>query len=147
MTDVDIVMTSKEYYDLLAEEYEEHNEFWENPYDTEVWRLEHEIIRPYLDPCKPILDVGCGFYPHDNFAPSIRIIAGDISFSSLVIARNHPPEGRRVDLIQFDAHHLPFRTKSFCQALAGGELLNHVEYRSVVAELARVVSPHLVLLI
>ncbi len=140
-------MNSQEYYDLLAEEYEEQNEFWENPYDSEVWRLEHKIIRPYLDARKPILDVGCGFYPHDNFTPSIRIIAGDISFGSLLIAKNHPPQGREVGLIQFDAYHLPFRDSSFCQALAGGELLNHVEYRSVIAELARVTCAQGILLI
>lgn len=140
-------MNSQVYYDLLAGEYEEQNEFWDNHYDTEVWRLEHAIIRPYLDLSKPILDVGCGFYPHDNFAPSTRIIAGDISFGSLIVARDHPLEGRRVDFVQFDAHHLPFRDNSFCQAVAGGELLNHVEYRSVVAELARVISTHGILLV
>lgn len=142
-----MIMNSQEYYDLLAEEYEEQNEFWENPYDSEVWRLEHDIIRSYLDPCKSILDIGCGFYPHDNFSPSIKLIAGDISFRSLLVARDHLPEGRRVELVQFDAHRLPFRNNSFCQALVGGELLNHVEYRTVVLELARVILPSGVLLV
>lgn len=142
-------MDSREYYDLLAEDYEQENQFWNNPYDNEVWRLEHEIIRPYLDPSEPILDVGCGFYPHDNFAPSIQIIAGDISFNSLVVARDHSPEGRRVDFIAFDAQCLPFPNGSFRQVLAGGELFNHVDvdYRRVSAELGRIIAPSGFLLI
>jgi ubiquinone/menaquinone biosynthesis C-methylase UbiE len=136
-------MDSRQYYDSLAQNYEEENQFWDNPYDNEVWRLEHETIAPYLDPDKPILDVGCGFYPHDSFAPSIRIIAGDISFNSLVVARDHSPKNRRVDLVDFDAHHLPFPDRSFRQVLAGGELFNHidVDYRKVSIELGRIISP------
>jgi ubiquinone/menaquinone biosynthesis C-methylase UbiE len=134
-------MDSRTYYDLLAQNYERENQFWENPYDSEVWRLEHEIIARYLTPSEPILDVGCGFYPHDNFPPSVQVIAGDISFRSLLVARAHAPQGRAVKLVQFDGHHLPFRDASFCQAIAGGELLNHVQYRMVARELGRVLSP------
>lgn len=134
-------MDSGTYYDLLAEDFEQENQFWENPYDIEVWRLEHAIIKPYLDPSKPILDVGCGFYPHDGFAPSVGIVAGDISYRSLLVAKNHPPQDRIVHLIQFDAHSLPFAGMSFCQGIAGGELFNHVDYTKVAAELGRVISP------
>jgi ubiquinone/menaquinone biosynthesis C-methylase UbiE len=133
-------MDSRTYYDVLAENYEGENQFWQNPYDSEVWRLEHDIITRYLTSSKPILDVGCGFYPHDNFPPSVRIIAGDISLRSLLVARDHPPQGRAVELVQFDAHHLPFRDGSFCQAIAGGELLNHAQYPVVAKELGRVLS-------
>lgn len=132
---------SRSYYDLLADNFEQENQFWDNPYDTEVWRLEHEVIGPYLDPHKPLLDVGCGFYPHDNFPLSVKIVAGDISFRSLLIAKKHPPIHRTVDLVQFDAHCLPFADGSFRQAVAGGELFNHINYCSVAAELARVISP------
>jgi hypothetical protein len=30
-------MNSRAYYDLLAEDHEQENQFWDNPYDNEVW--------------------------------------------------------------------------------------------------------------
>jgi len=141
------LMDSRAYYDLLAKDYEQEDQFWDNPYDNEIWRLEHEIIRPHLDVSKPLLDVGCGFYPHDDFGPSMRIIAGDISFSSLLVARDHRPQGHTVDFITFDAHSLPFPDESFHQVIAGGELFNHVDYRRVSSELGRIISGNGCLLI
>jgi hypothetical protein len=57
-------LSARDNYDALASEYEEQDEFWDNPYHAEVWRLEHDLVRPFLTADKPLLDLGCGFYPH-----------------------------------------------------------------------------------
>lgn len=140
-------MDNREFYDLLAKDYEQENEFWDNPYDREVWRLEHELLRPSLQLSCPLLDLACGFYPHDNFGPSMRIIAADISICSLLVAREHLSDKLICDFVVCDAHSLPFSCGSFQQAIAGGELFNHVDYHKVSAELARIIRPNGVLLI
>lgn len=140
-------MNSKEYYDELAIEYEESNEFWNNPYDAEVWRLEHDVILPYLYRDKPLLDIGCGFYPHDNFPSDIKIIAGDISLESLRVAKEHTPPSLNVEFVPLDAHKMPFPNGSFHQAIGGGELFNHVDYVSVTNEIYRVLSKDGILLV
>ena len=48
---------SRRYYDALAAEYRAQDSFWNNPYDREIWCLEHDLIRPYLDRPGPLLDV------------------------------------------------------------------------------------------
>jgi SAM-dependent methyltransferase len=134
-------MDSRQYYDLLADEYEEQDEFWTNPYDLAVWELEHQMISGHLDVTRPVIDVGCGLYPHDGFSRSARIVAGDISFGSLLVAKRVTSPNIIVDYIQYDTHALPFSDDSLHQVIVGGELLNHVDYGRVAAELARAVAP------
>lgn len=140
-------MNSRAYYDLLSGRFLEQNEFWNNLYDNEIWNLEHTIMGPHLTADRPLVDVGSGFYPHDGFAPTVRIIAADISYHSLLTARAFCSNGRPVEFLQFDAHQLPFREGSLCQVIAGGEILNEVDYRMVLKELGRTIRPGGVLLV
>lgn len=135
-------LTSQEYYDKLACEYRAQDDFCDNPYDREIWRLEHDLIRRRLTDSGPMLDVGCGFYPHFDFTYERIVIAGDVSFESLLVARNFGDESGSVLLVQFDAISLPFKDQTFAYILAGGELLNHIpDYRLALAEFRRVLRP------
>jgi SAM-dependent methyltransferase len=139
---------SQGFYDALAAEFRAQDSFWDNPYDREIWRLEHDLIRPYLNHPGPLLDLGCGFYPHFAFAEGRAVVAGDISFGSLRVARDFGDESGQVRLVQLDARHLPFASSSMAYAIAGGELLNHLwDYPRVLRELHRVLRPGGVLLI
>lgn len=141
-------VSSREYYDQLAQEYRAQDDFWNNSYDSEIWRLEHELIRHRLTTPGPMLDVGCGFYPHFEFTYDRPVIAGDISFDSLLVAREFGDESKSVFLFQFDATALPFADESFASVLAGGELLNHIpDYGFAISEFRRILKPggHLLL--
>lgn len=70
----------------------------------------------------------------------MKAVAGDISFGSLQVARQVRSDHPNLALVQFDAHRLPFEDEAFRQVLAGGELLNHVDYPVVLRELSRIVS-------
>src|SRR5262245_23351160 len=114
------------YYDSLTAEYRAQDSFWDNPYDREIWRLEHDLICPRLMGSEPLLDLGCGFYPHFEFTETRMVVAGDISLKSLVIAKEFGDESRLVRLVGFDALRLPFASGSFGYAIAGGELIYHM---------------------
>lgn len=138
----------QEYYDSLAAEFRAQDSFWDNPYDREIWRLEHDLLRPYLIDPGPILDLGCGFYPHFEFVNARTVIAGDISFGSLRVARDFGDESGAVHLVQYDVHALPFASSSMAYVIAGGELLNHLpDYQRVLKEVRRVLRPGGVLLL
>ena len=132
---------AKDYYDQLARTYEEQDDFWQNPYDTEVWRLEHELLRGHLVPNQPVLDLGCGFYPHDDFPAGTPILAADLSLESLKIADRFFPSDRKLIRLQCDALRLPLVTGSIHHIIAGGELLNHLHYQTAIREIARVLRP------
>jgi len=138
---------SQSYYDFLAADFSEQDEFWNNPYDNEIWRLEHELIQPYLDESSPLLDLGCGFYPHSELARNRFVIAIDVSGRSLGIARDYGDRSCRVMLVQADAEVLPFAPCTFGQAIAGGELFNHLDYRRCLDEVSRTMKPGGVLLL
>lgn len=139
---LDSTPDSQRYYDALASEFRAQDSFWDNPYDREIWRLEHDLIRPYLNHPGPLLDLGCGFYPHFEFAAGRTVVAGDVSFGSLRVARDFGDESGQVHLIQFDAHALPFASSSMAYAIAGGELLNHLsDYPRALGEIRRVLRP------
>jgi len=141
-------LTSREYYDFLAGEYKAQDDWWNNPYDAEIWRLEHDLIRDKLRLSGPMLDVGCGFYPHYEFTANRDVVAGDVSYESLLVARRFGDETGKVLLAQFDAAALPFATESFAAVLAGGELLNHIPgYSRAIAEFRRVLKRGGVLLL
>lgn len=146
-TNAPLGLGDKEYYDKLAREYRAQDDFWSNPYDTEIWRLEHDLIRTRLTP-GPMLDVGCGFYPHFEFTNDREVVAGDVSFESLLVARKFGDETGSVFLFQFDATALPFAPQSFSSLIAGGELLNHItNYSLAISEFWRVLKPGGILLI
>jgi len=134
-------VNSQIYYDSLAEGFSEQDEFWNNSYDNEIWRLEHDLIQPYLDESSPLLDLGCGFYPHSELAANRIVIAIDISRGSLNVAREQGDQSDRVALIQADAEVLPFHSGTFGQAIAGGELFNHLDYRKCLRELNQTMKP------
>lgn len=139
---------SRGYYDALAAEFRVQDQFWDNPYDREVWRLEHDLIRPYLLQQGTLLDLGCGFYPHFEFTKQRTVVAGDVSFRSLVVARDFGDESRQVRLVQLDAHSLPFASSTIAYVIAGGELLNHLsDYPDALQEIRRVLRPGGVLLL
>lgn len=138
----DPAVDSRRYYDSLAGEFRAQDSFWDNPYDREIWRLEHDLMRPYLNHPGPLLDPGCGFYPHFEFTRERAVFAGDISLGSLRVAREFGDESRQVQLVQFDVSALPFASGRFGYAIAGGELLNHVpDYPIVLGEIRRVLQP------
>jgi len=139
---------SRRYYDDLAAEYRGQDAFWNNAYDTEIWRLEHQLIQRRLGNSDAMLDVGCGFYPHFEFTYDRLVIAGDVSLSSLIVAKEFGDESRSVRLIQFDARVLPFQNESFGSVIAGGELLNHISnYAEALSEFWRVLKPSGILLV
>lgn len=86
----------QQFYDALADEFRVQDAFWDNAYDREIWRLEHDLLRPRLRDGDRLLDVGCGFYPHFDFTKTCDVVAGDLSFKSL-LSRDIPkkPEARR----------------------------------------------------
>lgn len=133
---------SRHYYDGLAAEFRAQDTFWDNPYDWEIWRLEHDLIGPHLNHPGGLLDLGCGFYPHFEFTKDRTVVAGDISAESLRVAREFGDESHQVRLVQFDAQALPFPSSSFEYAIAGGELLNHLaDYSLVLTEVHHVLRP------
>jgi SAM-dependent methyltransferase len=139
---------SQRYYDALAAEFRAQDSFWDNPYDREIWRLEHDLIHPFLNHPGALLDLGCGFYPHFDFTKERSVVAGDISLGSLRVARDFGDESRQVHLVQFDAHALPFASSSMAYAIAGGELLNHLsDYPRALGEIRRVLRPGGILLL
>jgi ubiquinone/menaquinone biosynthesis C-methylase UbiE/uncharacterized protein YbaR (Trm112 family) len=141
-------ISSRDYYDQLAQEYQGQDDFWNNPYDAEIWRLEHDLLKGRLIVSGPMLDVACGFYPHFKFTYGQSVIAGDISFESLLVAREFGDESKSVQLVQFDATALPFADQSFGNVLAGGELLNHIpNYPIALSEFWRVLKPGGILLL
>ncbi|MGH9986257.1 MAG: hypothetical protein ACRD8W_20130, partial [Nitrososphaeraceae archaeon] len=55
---------SKTYYDGLASEFDELNDYWSNPYDSATWDKENALVGQYLGSYDLLLDLGVGFYPH-----------------------------------------------------------------------------------
>lgn len=141
------VLASVRYYNQAAAEYVDQDRFWDNPYDREIWRLEHDLIRQHLDPASPLLDLGCGFYPHFEFTSNRDVVAIDVSQRSLQVARTYGDESEKVVLVQADAMSLPFAESAFGQVIAGGELLNHLDYELCLNEVRRVLKPGGVVLI
>jgi SAM-dependent methyltransferase len=144
----DPAASSQAFYDSMAGDFQAQCAFWDNPYDREIWRLQHDLLRTHLPDSGPLLDIGCGFTPHSDFGRGRTVVAGDISFQSLVVARHLGDESRVVRLCQFDARALPFPSRSFGAVIAGGEVLNHIhDYEGAVREMARVLRPTGILLI
>ena len=148
MSEGDNPVSSQVFYDSLAEDFRSQDTFWDNPYDCEIWRLEHDLLRPYLTNSGVLLDIGCGFYPHFEFASALVVVAGDISLKSLLVARRFGDELGVVKLCQFDPAQLPFASGSCSAVIAGGELLNHlVRYEPALAEIARVLDARGILMV
>jgi ubiquinone/menaquinone biosynthesis C-methylase UbiE len=113
-------------------------------YDATRWcGVPPEIMKKLLDTmkelfagCRAILDVGIGtgrFAEYFNNS-GFNIMGVDLSLSMMAKAR----EKRLRDLVQADAHHLPFRDKAF-----DGAIMVHVlhlvrDWVQVVSEIGRV---------
>ena len=148
MSEADKAVSSQVFYDSLAEDFRAQDAFWDNPYDRETWRLKHDLLRPHLTNSGVLLDIGCGFYPHFEFATALAVVAGDVSLKSLLVERRFGDESGVVKLCQFDPTQLPFTSGSCSAVIAGGELLNHLEgYERSLAEIARVLQPDGILML
>jgi SAM-dependent methyltransferase len=133
---------SKEYYDTLALEFDEMDEYWANPYDSATWELENRLVRWHLGRKNLLLDLGVGFYPHVESTIDKPLVCVDISQGSLIVARrvyhSHNPTMRYVCA---DALSLPFADNAFEGIIAGGELINHVPGEILLREMHRVLKP------
>jgi SAM-dependent methyltransferase len=90
-----------------------------------------------------ILEVGAGT---GRFAVPLavrgaRVTATDASAAMLAVARDKAhARGVSLDLQVADAHHLPFRDRSFDVVLSSRMLMHVIDWRQVLAEMCRVAS-------
>lgn len=116
---------------------------------SDDWYLDHESwIRPAMDRLGdvgglPVLDYGCG---HGMAAVVLarrgaQVTAFDLSLGYLSEARRRAAANEvRIDFVRTDAEHLPFADGSFARVW-GNAILHHLEVRSAVVELHRVLRP------
>lgn len=135
-------LASRNYYDSLEDEFKEANEYWENPYDTETWKIENDLASKYLKQEGLLLDLGVGFYPHVESTEEKNLVCLDISDRSLVVARReYGLRNKNMEFICADAMRLPFSDASFGGIIAGGELVNHLPGQALLKEICRVLRP------
>jgi 2-polyprenyl-6-hydroxyphenyl methylase / 3-demethylubiquinone-9 3-methyltransferase len=90
-----------------------------------------------------VLDVGCGagFLANDLARRGFQISGLDASENSLAVARKYDATGT-VQYQAGDAYHLPYADGSF-EAVCAMDFLEHIEEpEKVIAEIARVLTPH-----
>jgi ubiquinone/menaquinone biosynthesis C-methylase UbiE len=132
----------RDYYDAIAAEFNEMDQYWSNPYDTATWNMENSLVEQFLAGREPLLDLGVGFYPHVESAAGRRLVNVDLSCESLRIARRvYHQVNPRMTYACGDALQLPFRDGAFSGIMAGGELVNHVALEPVLREIHRVLAP------
>jgi ubiquinone/menaquinone biosynthesis C-methylase UbiE len=135
-------LASRNYYDSLEDEFKEANEYWENPYDTETWKMENDLTSEYLKQEGLLLDLGVGFYPHVESTEEKNLVCLDISGRSLVVAqREYGPRNKNTEFICADAMRLPFPDATFGGIIAGGELVNHMPGYALLKETHRALQP------
>ena len=133
---------SQKYYDRLAADFNELDEFWQNPYDTATWELENSLVGQFFQGPHALLDLGVGFYPHFDGAGQRRLICLDVSSRSLVVARRLVQPGETAaGYVCADALQMPFPKETFSGIIAGGELINHVCGHSLLMEIHRALRP------
>ncbi|MBI4319449.1 MAG: class I SAM-dependent methyltransferase [Chloroflexi bacterium] len=133
---------SQRYYDGIAAEFQEMDDYWDNPYDAATWRMENALITRYLAEDDPILDLGVGFYPHVESTSGRRLVCVDISHRSLMVGRQvHGHLNEAMYFVCADALQLPFADNTLPGIVAGGELVNHVPGDVLLREVGRVLQP------
>lgn len=105
-------------------------------------RLFHDVTRS-IARCSPIIDIGCGLgAPLLPVGPTIAdrrdMIAGDLSLRQLRSIRKTVSRSA-LNVLQFDATHLPFRSASFGAAVARHMLYHVRDPRLAASEAARVI--------
>ncbi len=106
-----------------------------------IWRWRTaRILKPYLRPDSPVLDLCCGtgdlLVALENVAPA-RYIAADFCFPMLVRTR----EKSRAPLLEADGLKLPVGDNRFELITIGFGFRNFVNYRRGLEELRRVLKP------
>jgi SAM-dependent methyltransferase len=89
-------------------------------------------IDRFLQDCKSILDVGCGWMP---YTPDDRYTGIDVSVAMLARARELHPD---IELVHGNAFNLPFSNSSFDGVRSSGMLRHTKDWRSALREMIRV---------
>lgn len=80
-------------------------------------------------------------------SPQKKVILSDISFDMLTLAANHPDRLSNINIVNNDAHFLPFRDNSF-DLVVGLDILCHLETpHKALCEFHRVLRKHGILII
>ncbi len=119
-----------ELFDLYAQEYDR---WYEKPFGSSVYRLELECLKPLLGGFNRAIEVGVG---SGRFASALHIPYGsDTSLELLKMAKK-----RGVRVVLADAHHMPFRDKSFDLVLVVVSLCFFREPVRTLEEISRITT-------
>lgn len=108
-------------------------------------RLELTAIQPVR-----MLDLGCGTGKNlralQRFYPQARLVAGDLAFNMLIVARHRFGWWRRLPFVCMDAARLPFAARSFDLIYCNLALQWCADLDRAFIEMRRVLAPHGLLL-
>ncbi len=114
-----------------------HTAYLYNRRYREIQKRKYEVISPFLEDAKSVLDVGCGTGMFLKLLAERADLVVGVDFSSEMLRAASDGVGR-ASLIQADADHLPFSDQTFDAVVSVTLLQNMPNPSGTVGEFARV---------